>query len=267
MSRIQNVLRASLLFVALQTASFPLARAETADEIIQKAEANGVGGASTQTLTLVLYDKAGTARSRVLDSRIRKFDGVLKTYGRITSPSDMAGIQFLTLQNPKGEDEQYVFFPGAGVSRITGAGRRTAFLGSDFSYEDLQLGQSQDATHRLLGEESLTLSGQSIPCWKLESVPKPELKSQYARIITWIAKDGAVPRMMSLMDAQSREVKRMTVLRIVREGTSIIPAETEMKSLLKGTRTVLRVDKYRMNLPSSELPDSMFTAAYLEQAH
>jgi len=256
---------AAVAFLVL-CARAPLAAAETAEDIIAMAEANRQVENSVQTVTMILYDRAGQARTQTLESRIKQTGTTVKTYGRLTAPADKAGVQFLTIQSADAPDEQYVAFPGSGVSRIAGGSKRGAFLGSDFTYEDLELGQPHDATHQLLGEETITVSGQALPCWKIESVPKPALASQYSRIVTWIQKDGAVPRQLSLYDTRGAEWKRMILVRTSREGPVVVPLETEMRNLLKGTRTVIRVDKYRINVPAAELPDTMFTADHLAKA-
>ena len=36
-----------------------------------------------------------------------------------------------------------------------------------------------------------------------------------------------------------------------------------MKNLKKGTRTEIRVEEYRVNVPAAEMPDEIFTAEFL----
>lgn len=260
-----RILIAVLSLVLPLAASFraPVS-AETAAEIIARAEDNRRVENSTQTISMTLYDRAGTPRTQVLESRIKQGAGAVRSYARLIAPADKAGVQFLTVQTEGGPTEQYVSFPGAGVSRISGGSKRGSFLGSDFSYEDMELGREEDATHTLVGEEAVTVGGQSIPSWKIESIPKPELRSQYGRVVTWISRDGFVPRQISLFDTRGTEVKRMTVLKLARQDGVVLPLETEMRHLQKGTRTVIKIDRYRVNVPASDLPDAMFTPEWLE---
>ena len=44
-----------------------------------------------------------------------------------------------------------------------------------------------------------------------------------------------------------------------------VPARSVMKDLKRGTSTRIVVRDVRVNVPDEELPDEMFTAAFLEQ--
>ena len=61
-----------------------------------------------------------------------------------TGPADVAGTKFLITEPKEGADEQLLYLPAFDkVQKISGSSRKGAFMGSDFSYEDLDLGGRQ----------------------------------------------------------------------------------------------------------------------------
>lgn len=239
----------------------------TADAILQQAQKNREIGSSIQTLTLTTWDKNGNAKEKQVTSRIKQgADGLGKSYIRFDGPADYAGVQFLSREVAGAEAEQFSYMPSMGgdVTQITGSSRSGAFFGTDFSYEDLAIGDPKDGDHKNLGRKQVELAGEKLDVWEIETVPKAELKSAYTRLVTWVDIKTNMPRQVVFFDKKGEESKRMTLREIKVDGARLVPMVTEMQNLKKGTRTEIRILDYRADVPEGELPDSMFTPDYMK---
>jgi hypothetical protein len=255
----------ALLVGAALCVSPAIAQDLTAEQIIGKSQDSRRVSNSVQTMTMELFDKSGRSRVRTITSKIKQAEGApALSHVRFDEPEDVAGVQFLTRENPDGPDDQFLYMPAGDIlNRISGSSRRGSFMGSDFSFEDLSIGSPDDGTHTIKGSESITVAGKAFDVFVIETVPKPELKSAYTKLITYIDKTEFVPRQVLFFDKKGDNTKRMSVEEAKNEGGSMIPVRTVMENLKRGTKTVITVGDYRINVPAEELPDSMFTEAYL----
>ena len=260
-SLLRVALAASLLLAAPSFAAEP-----TATEIIKRSSDNRTVTNSIQTMTLEIFDKSGNSRLRKITSKVKRgADDASRSHVFFEEPEDVRGVQFLSIENPKGEDDQWMFMPAVGsANRISGSSRKGSFMGTDFTYEDMSIGQEEDGDHTLKGKQSVTVGGKAFDSYVVESIPKAELKSAYAKIVTYVDSTDFMPRQVDLFDAQGVHVKRMTFPSVVREGTVLIPKVIVMENLKRLTHTELRVDVYKINVPASELPDSIFTKEFIE---
>lgn len=237
----------------------------TADAIISKSQGNRRVSNSVQTLKMELFDKSGRSRSRTITSKIKQAEGQgALSYVRFDEPEDVAGVQFLTRENPGGEDDQFLYMPAGDIlNRISGSSRRGSFMGSDFSFEDLNIGNPEDGTHALRGDADITVAGSQFKVHVIETVPNPDLKSAYTKLVTYIDTTNFLPRQVEFFDKKGELIKRMTVEESKKDGDSIVPLRTVMEQLKRGSKTVITVQDYKIDVPAEELPDSMFTEAYL----
>ncbi len=242
-----------------------LAQELTAEQIIGKSQENRQVDNSIQTLTMELFDRQGRSRVRKITSKIKKgADGNSMSYVRFEEPEDVAGVQFLTRENAGAEDDQFLYMPAGDIlNRISGSSKKGSFMGSDFSFEDLSVGSPEDGTHKLLPEETITVAGASHAVYVVETVPKPELSSAYSKLVTYIAKADFVPRQVLFFDTKGNNIKKMSITEVKKDGDSLIPVNTIMENLKRGTKTVIHIDEYQTAVPPEQLPDSMFTEAYL----
>jgi len=264
--------RFSRFFLALTFGSLlglaPVAAGDmTADQIIERSTGNRTVKNSVQTMTMKIFDKRGNSRVRKITSKVREGEGGLsKSYVRFDEPSEVEGVQFLTVQNKDADDDQWLYMPAGGIlNRISGSSRGGSFMGSDFSYEDLSIGSDAgDGTHKLLGEESISVAGESFDVYKVETIPKPEAKSSYTRFISYVSKSDFMPRQIDFFDKRGAQIKRMQLMEIKADGDILIPMKTTMENLKRSTRTEVIVEEYRVNVAADELPDSMFTPDFLQ---
>ena len=238
----------------------------TAQEIVRRSARNRTVRNSEQTLTMEIFDRNGRSRTRRIVSRVKEDDeGTSKSHVEFVEPEDVAGVQFLTIQNPKGEDLQWLFMPASGMlNQISGSTKKGSFMGSDFSFEDLSVGQVEDATHAVEPDTTIEVDGKSFATHVVASTPKPELGSAYTKIVSYIDKDQFIPRQVLFFDKKGENSKKMTIHAVEKRGDVVIPMRTTMENLKRGTRTEVRVDKVEVNVPAERLPDHLFTPESLQ---
>ncbi|MCO4770747.1 MAG: outer membrane lipoprotein-sorting protein [Deltaproteobacteria bacterium] len=255
-----------LLFLSLLLAAPASAAEPTADEIIKRSSENRTVSNSIQKMTLEIYDKSGNSRIRKITSRTRKGpQDATWSYVYFDEPEDVAGVQFLSVENPTGEDDQWMFMPAIGTAnRIAGSSRKGSFMGTDFSYEDMSLGQADDGDHTMRAKTSITVAGETFEVHVVETVPKAETKSAYTKVVTYVDVVEFMPRQVDLFDKKGEQIKRMSFSSVEKSGEVLVPKLITMENLKRGTKTNLKVDEYEVNVDASKLPDEMFTKEYIE---
>ncbi len=248
----RTLLIAGLLTAALR--SNP-ALALTADEIIDKAREAQSVDSSIQQVRMVLVSKNDAERVREFEMRVRKDDDIVSTYVRFSHPTDVAGTQLVIVDTPGTADEQLLYLPALKrVSRIAGKARTGSFMGSDFSYEDLEFSYASGASHTLTSEDD--------SAWVIDTIPGDG--SSYSKLRVHVAKSDYLPRKVEFFDKKGNALKVLEVTETAVDGGATIPVKSEMKNLQRGTRTRLETTEHRLNVPAEEIPAETFTAAWME---
>ncbi len=210
---------------------------------------------AVQTMHMVLVSRSGSERVREIETRIRRSDDITRSYTRFLSPADVAGTQLVMVDHPGQQDEQLMYLPALErVTRIAGSARSRSFMGSDFRYDDFELDDGAAGEH-LLQEET-------AEHWVVESKPAD---SDWTRVVTRISRQDELPRHAQYYDKRGELARELLVEEVqVHDGVPV-PARSVMKDLKRGTQTRIELRDVRVNVPDEELPDEMFTAAYLEQ--
>jgi hypothetical protein len=209
-----------LLAIALTLVGSGLVRADAAPsaaEIVEKmleSDPWGLSGAAVEA-SATIKDQGGSTRVVRFSARSRRTEGTLsKSIVRVTAPADLAGVGLLQVQKKGSDDDRHLFLPDLKrARRIAGGSRSGAFVGTDFSYGDIDRKEIRNAKATLVGSEKL---GQyEVYHLTLESGDKDAL---YPKSEMWVRKDNFVP-LKYLMYARSgslvktlltKEVKRIS---------------------------------------------------------
>jgi len=255
----------SILVAALSIAATSPAGAQTADEIIAKAAAAQELGNTIQTLRLTRTAKNGQSDQKTLETHTRVVDGLEQNHAILRLPEELAGMQFLSRQSADGITEGWIFMPlSNSLMQISGSQRKSAFMGTDFSYEDLEVGDPDLGSHALEGGQTVQVGGQPYDCHKIVTTPRPELGSAYSRLVAWIDKEALLPRQIEFYDPAGEPKKRMTFEAFAQEGDVTLPTQIRMEDLKRGSSTLLEVTEYRLGVPAAELLDAMFDPDQLQ---
>ncbi len=249
-----------LLATVLTAAAAPQAAASlTATEILQRARKNAQVEQADLTLRMLLVNKRGEKRQRSVEALKKSINGRIHYVIRFLFPNDIKGTSLLTVQNPKGEDDQFIYLPALHrTRRISSSEKSKSFLGTDFSYDDFQSRRVDTSVHTVLGEERVGDSD----CYKVESKPKDSSRAAYSRVVTWIRKDIFVPVKGEYYDAHGKLLKEMKVVRLEKIDGHWTATRAVMTNVQKNHKTLLEVTKAQYDKP---LADDLFTRAALER--
>jgi hypothetical protein len=232
----------------------------TAQEIADRAvrpDTNNWAGAKTR-MRMVLSEEGGKTKERSMEIVGRKKDGRYQSLVRFIGPAEVAGTAFLMLDKGNDEAEQYIYLPGLKrTRRIAGRERDGSFMGSDFTYADMQGMSSKDATHKRLADEKVG----SDDCYLLESTISPKAGLAYGKVLSWVRKSDYVALRTKFYDPAGKHAKTLYVRRMKTIDGGLVVTEARMQHEQKQHATEVFVDAIERK---EDLPDSQFTPAALE---
>ncbi len=127
---------------------------------------------------------------------------------RFVQPADVYKTAYLTWSYDAidREDDMWVYLPAENlVRRISGGGKKGAFMRSDLANEDIEDRSVDDDTHELAGSKEVA----GADCWVVESTPKKELQqdSNYSKRVVFVRKDIWLPVRVEYYDKRGRMIK------------------------------------------------------------
>ncbi len=231
----------------------------TAEQIVDKMidqDPLGYGGAESH-LAMALVNDRGQESKRKLFMKSRKDDKTRRLFVRFQSPSDVAGTSFLGIDDD-GDRTQWLYLPAVGKSRrISGKQRNAAFVGTDYSYADLDNRDIDDSSKERLADEKVGKED----CFVVEVKPTSS-ESAYARVDLWIAKDSYLPMRIRFFDSADTEIKRLTVQEVKKFEKRWVITESKMVDLKRQHTTVMKVNEIDIR---DDIPLEQFEERALER--
>jgi len=252
-----NKLTLILSFLLLGVSS--ITTAQTAKEIAYLVynKKSPLNGESDMTMTLI--NKKGNERVRVLHQYFIDLGEVEKQLMFFKSPADVKNTSFMNFTyNEEGKnDDQWLYLPALKkVKRISNSNKDNDFMGSDFTYEDMEKRSPERDTHTLIASEMF--NGEEV--WVLEAVPVEE--EQYSKKVAWISKDKLSPLKIDFYDEDEELLKTLTVKDIKNmEGFWIIKGQ-EMRNHQRNHTTKIDLTNIVIN---SGVLSSKFTQREMQK--
>ena len=197
-----------------------------------------------------LVDRDGGRRTRVL-SMLRRDENDLpptqagtgnqKYFIYFHEPGDVRRMVFMVWKYPEKEDDRWLFIPALDlIRRIAADDKRSSFVGSDFTYEDISGRDVGADSHTLLREEKAG----ARDCYVIES--KPKAASDYTRRISWIDNKTFLPLKEEYFDVQEQLFRVYTADRIenitVGEGGNQTAWPTVTRRTMQNVKTGHRTE-------------------------
>ena len=142
-------------------------------------------------VTMRLLSKEGGERVRelIMTRRNVKAGGDQKYFILFLRPADVRDMTFLVWKYPLQDSDRWLYIPAIKlVKRIAANDKRSSFVGSDFSYEDVSGRAVEEDNHALLREEKY--EGKEVLV--IKSVPKNEKSADFGYKVSWIDKGNFV---------------------------------------------------------------------------
>ncbi len=189
------------------------------------------------------------------------------------APADDKGNSALMIENPGDEeDDQWVYLKGLRKpKRIIGSDKSSSFMGSDFSNGDVATVDIDDSQYTWLGTESIDFKGKQLQVEKIASEFKSNKKKEdygYSKKIEWVHPKSGLPFKAEYYDLNGQLSKTMELHSFVvlknRDGKNVFwPTGNEMKSVLKGTKTIMNITNIKVENETGKVDPSMFNISYL----
>ncbi|MBI5634547.1 MAG: outer membrane lipoprotein-sorting protein [Nitrospirae bacterium] len=237
--------------------------AVTADEVMKKSQAAFLypGKDFKARVMMKLVSKGGQERVREMTMLRKNFGesgGDQKYFIYFFQPADVKDMTFMVYKYPRKDDDRWLFVPAISmVRRIAAQDKRSSFVGSDFTYEDVSGRDIEDDTHAISKEEKLG----ARDCYVIKSTPKTA-DVDYGYKLAWIDKTNSLPIKEEYYDKRGELYRTFTAEEIKDvKGLPTITKRT-MKNLQSGHKTEVTYIKTDYNVG---LEDSLFSERFLKQ--
>jgi outer membrane lipoprotein-sorting protein len=183
----------SLILLPFVAAPPVSAQAISAQEIMARAQQVQfyAGNDMKAKIRMRLLSKEGQQRIREMVMLRKNLPqaGEQRFFIYFSSPADVRDMTFMVWKHPQRDDERWLFLPALNlVRRIAANDKRSSFVGSDFSYEDVSGREVEEDTHTLVRED--TLNGRAV--FVTRSTPKDEKSVDFSYKQSWIDKENFV---------------------------------------------------------------------------
>ncbi len=276
----------------LSTLSFAQTPQEKGLQLMKKVEKNPVFEKTLSETTFHIYDGQGkklfSKKSRSAAFMNNYKDSDKRTRNSIAyfyAPADDKGNGSLSIENEDKDDDQWIYLKGLRKpKRIVGSDKSSSFMGSDFSNGDVSGKDIDDSNYKWIATEKATskfektkkgkksvYKKKTTNVEKIEAVFKEKQKQNdygYSKTIFWIHVKSGLPFKAEYYDLNGQLSKKARLISFTikknRDGKKVfIPTSLEMKNMLKGTKTVMRMKNIKTEKKASKVKKSMFKVEYL----
>ncbi len=174
-------------------------------------------------------------------------------------PNDVRDMTFLVNKHPKSDDDRWLFIPSIKmVKRIAASDARSAFVGSDYTYEDISGRHPGEDNAEMIGED--TFHGRKV--WIIKNTPKSSMKD-YVWRKTWVDLSTYLVLQESYYDEDDKEVCRFVNDEIKQVDGFWVGIAGTMENLELNHKTTVRFSDVKLNIG---IPDKVFTERSLKSA-
>ncbi|EQB62986.1 MAG: EppA_BapA family protein [candidate division Zixibacteria bacterium RBG-1] len=174
-------------------------------------------------------------------------------------PADVEGMTFMVYKYPQKDDDRWLFMPALDlVKRIAANDRRSSFVGSDFTYEDVSGRDLAEDNFSIEKEEKI--GGKD--CYVLKSAPKNPKSADYSYKLSWIDKVTFLPLKEEYYDIRG-ELYKLFIAEEVKD-VSGFPTVTKRKmvNVKSQHQTLVTFKDIQYNLG---IDKELFTERYLKR--
>jgi outer membrane lipoprotein-sorting protein len=236
-------------------------------DIMEKVTTTRKLDGSESTIKMSIFDEKGQAREREIASATKLFDGgkTEKRVFRFLSPADVQGTGILIFDYETKADDMWIFLPALRKTRrILSSQGSQSFMGSEFSYSDLNIPALDDFTYTVGKDEAC--GGDT--CYVVDVMPKSKetaANDGYSKKTYWVSKSKFVV-MRGLFYAQDGKLLKELLTRDVKlldaKNKRYRTMRMEMINKQNGRRSVFESTKMTF-APTTK--DEYFTTTYIER--
>jgi hypothetical protein len=251
----------ALCLGALLACSLAYAEEQNGDTILKRVLQSDPWGLSGAEIVarLTLTDKSGGKSMLAFNGKSMQYDPPLsKGVVRFSAPPDLAGAAFLQIQKREGDDERFLFLPELKRSRrIAGSMRSGSFMGTDFTFADLDRRDLRNSIATLKGKDPVG----KFPCYLLDIVAKSS-DADYSHVEMWVREDNFLPLRMKMYDRTKAHLKTFEALETKRVSGSWFISKSRMVNHQQKHQTELWLEQI---VVKNSFPEDEFSVRALEK--
>jgi hypothetical protein len=209
---------------------------------------------------VITVEEKGKTRQKAWRSWRQGWGPEAKGLIQFQEPAEVKGVGLLTLSHANRPAEQWFYAPAIDRDRrVAKQEKSTRFLGTHFTYEDMEERDVDAYTYTLLGEDAIA----GAPCFKIEAKPAPSKESQYSKLTFWVLMDRYVTiRVEAEVEGAPRRIFEGSDVRDV-QGIPIVHAWSLTDTKRAGvTRLVVQNVHVDPNVPGT-----LFTVGAMRTIH
>lgn len=234
----------------------------TGREIMQEQKNRHEVDSEYTESVMILSDSRDNRERRLLKEYNKDFeDGQNRSLMVFLDPADIRGTALLTWDHENAPSDQWLYLPAQGrMQRIADSSKKSYFMGTDFTYEDLEPEELDNFVYEVLRNEEVD----GHACWVIEAVPASEEQkriSGYSKRHLWIRHDNYVTVRIDFFDRRERVMKTQVAHDLENIRGDLWRARTTlMDNFSREHKTVIGVQNRRIN---QEIEDSVFTERFI----
>lgn len=143
-------------------------------------------------------------------------------------------------------------------------GKRNYFMGTDFTYEDMEPEDLDNFNYNILRSEQFNHEGKAYDSYVIEALPANDKKKQetgYAKRIMWIEKVNLTTLKTDFYDRRDKHQKTQLNYKYMNVGGAVMrPMQTIMNNMEKSHKTATTTRSRKINI---NMADSTFTEQFI----
>ncbi len=258
---------ALLALTTLLAAGSAAAAAPSPRDIMDKVTVTRKLDGSEAQVKMTTVDDKGQSRERELSMATKLYDGgkTEKRVYRFLSPADVQGTSILVFDYETKPDDVWIYLPALRKTRrVVSSQKSQSFMGSEFSYGDLNIPALDDFDYKLVKEEAV----KGEPCWVIDLTPKSKEVADsdgYSKKTYWVSKEKYAVMRGLYYDKDGKLLKELVAdnIKLLDPKAKRYRAmHMEMINKQNGRKSVFESTKIAF-APNTK--DEYFTTAYLER--
>lgn len=240
-------------------------------EIMQRVDDRDDGDTMVAEYTMVLIDRRERQRVRDLKIYSKDYGADTRVLSLFESPADIRGTAYLNMDwdDPARDDDSWLYLPALQrVKRLASSDTSDSFLGSDFTYADINGFELEWYDYNFVSTSEL-IDGHDT--WVIQAVPKPDFKTRaeeatgYSKLQSWVRKDNFVQLRAQMWELRGNRIKYFTSSEIELIDDIWTVGRLQAITTRNGNQehaSVLQIKSIQYN---TELSDELFTTEYMER--
>lgn len=224
-------------------------------EIMEKQKKRQHADYETMVQNVVLEDlKTSTKEKRKLRRHSMNLGPKKeKTLTAFLNPNDIKGTALLNWKNEGRSDDQWLFLPALRkMQRIASSGKRKYFMGTDFTYSDLEGENLSNWNYECVA----TVKCKKKKCYKIEATPKSKdliNETGYSKRVLWVRRKIYSTVKVDFYDKKGKLLKTLENSKLKKYAKKLWRAKKSVMTRPGYHKTIMTIDSLDLGKKIDEM--------------